>query len=65
MSENKRIESGDGDEITVSLDDNHVVIGIVEALCSSRLTIWLTPEQCDELVREIGLARVEPSKARP
>ena len=74
MSGNKRIESGDGDEITVERDDNHVVIGIIEADgphhrlpdCFPNIaTIWLTPEQCDELGREIAAARVEISKARP
>ena len=74
MSENKRIESGDGDEITVERDDSHVVIGIIEADgpqnrlpdCFPNIaTIWLTYEQSDELIREIGAARVEISKARP
>ena len=70
----KRIESGDGDEIFVSIDDDHVIIGIIEPDgLENRLpdcfpdiaTIWLTYEQSDELIREIALARREISKARP
>lgn len=64
MSETKRIESGDGDEITVSHNGSHVVVRIFEA-GDGKAGIWLTPEQADELIREIAAARVELSKARP
>jgi hypothetical protein len=69
MSTGKRIES-DGDFITAyaSSDGEHVVVGITEregAHSTTTAMIWLTPEQADELIREIAAARVEISNARP
>lgn len=63
MSETKRIESGDGDRIYVFIDGTHVVVEVSE-VDDIRASIWLTPEQADELVLEIAKARVELSKAR-
>jgi hypothetical protein len=58
------IESGDGDEITVLSNDRYGVGGIIEKTGES-ISIWLTAEQANELIRAIGAARVEISKARP
>lgn len=57
-----KIKSGDGDEIRASSNGTYVVIEIEGEEYAS---IWLTPEQADELVREIAKARVELSNARP
>lgn len=59
------ITSGDGDNISVSSTDTCVVVEIAEAGGSFSASIWLTPEQADEHIRQVAAARVELSKARP
>lgn len=68
MSETKRIESGDGDFIRSAPNGTHVVIEVGEAAeigSTNIASIWLTPEQADEHIRQVAAARVEISKARP
>lgn len=59
------ITSGDGDNISVSSTDTCVVVEIAEAGGSFSASIWLTPDQSDELFRAVAAARVEISKAKP
>ena len=61
----KRIESGDGDTVSASSNGTHVVVAIDDGALKAFASIWLTPEQADEIIREIAAARVEISKARP
>lgn len=62
MSENKLIESGDGDFIRTSPNGTHVVVEVGDS--TNIASIWLTPEQADEHIRQVAAARVELSKAR-
>lgn len=65
MIENIVAESKDGDVLTVriSSDREHVVVGIDEG--AGFAIFRLTPTQTDDLIRALGTARVELSKARP
>lgn len=65
MSAGKRIESGDGDYISASCNETHVVVTIAVERAWEIASIWLTAEQADEHIRQVAAARVELSKARP
>lgn len=64
MSEQKRI----GRSITAYPSDNrtHVGVRITEGGVPPRdASIWLSPEEADEHIRQVALARIELSKAKP
>lgn len=64
MSENKLIDSGDGDFIRAYSNGSYVVVAIIDVTIHAA-EIWLTPEQADEHIRQVAAARVELSNARP